>query len=172
MKIAKTVGPIDGLASIEAEGRALENEQLAADVGLAPELAGPPAPTIDVDKQAAEIWAMVPATIGSVLAIGMPELKAVYSDEACAAWGAAMVPLAKKYGWHIGPDSPELGVLVASAPFVAGTGVVMMQRRRAPPRPPQGPPMLQRVPAVRTGNPLVDQAGLGPIPQLNEQPPS
>lgn len=70
----------------------------------------------------AQQWAMIPAMLGSALSIAMPELQSVYSREACEAWGAAMVPVADKYGWNAdGLIGPEVALLAASLPFVIGT---------------------------------------------------
>lgn len=70
----------------------------------------------------AEMWAALPAMVGSMLRIALPDLEKVYTPEACRAWGSAMVPVAEKYGWDVeGVLSVELVAVAASAPLVLGT---------------------------------------------------
>lgn len=79
----------------------------------------------------AQKWAAIPAVLGSVLCIALPELKEAYKPANCEAWGEAMAPLAEKHGWS--PDSavgPELGVAVASLPMVIPSVLVVLQRRK------------------------------------------
>lgn len=77
-----------------------------------------PAPVVD---PAAE-WAQIPAMLGGVLSMAFPELRAVYTHEACMTWGYSMVPVAEKYGWTQGIDKyPELTLLAVSAPMLIGT---------------------------------------------------
>lgn len=80
------------------------------------------APAVDP----AESWAMIPAIVGSTLSIAFPELQRVYSPDACRNWGAAMVPVADKYGWSAdGLVGPEIALFAASLPFVLGTAQVI-----------------------------------------------
>lgn len=81
---------------------------------------GAPEPEPVVDEAAA--WAVLPAMVGGMLKMAFPELDRVYSPEACHAWGAAMVPVAKKYGWDVeGVLSVELVAVAATVPFILGT---------------------------------------------------
>ena len=74
-----------------------------------------------IDEQARQ-WGMVAYAAGQMLAVALPELQAVYSEDRCLAWGAAMVPVAEKYGWRDGPGSlPELGLLAASLSLAVPT---------------------------------------------------
>lgn len=68
-------------------------------------------------------WAMIPAMIGGALCMAMPELKTVYTENACKQWGVAMVPVAQKYGWNADAltNSPEIALAFASLPLVLGT---------------------------------------------------
>lgn len=85
-----------------------------------------PAPAADP----AETWAVLPAMIGSTLAIAMPELRAVYTPEACRAWGEAMAPVAEKYGWSAdGLIGPEMGLVAASLPFMFSTTAAIKAKR-------------------------------------------
>lgn len=70
----------------------------------------------------AQAWAALPAMFGGILAMAMPELRDVYKEEACATWGAAMVPVAHKYGWSADAlIGPEAGLVLASVPLAVGT---------------------------------------------------
>lgn len=113
-------------AEQDADLRRLEG--MAAEGQPGPEVAAPEvAPVIDQ----AESWAVLPAIVGSTLAIAFPELRAVYSPEACHAWGAAMVPVANKYGWEDwgAAVGPEIGLLCASLPFVVGTASALKAKK-------------------------------------------
>lgn len=87
------------------------------------------------------MWAMFPQMIGSALAMAMPELQKVYTPDACRAWGEAMAPVAAKYGWEAdGIMGPEVGLIVASIPFVVSTaGAIRARRAMPPPRQVQKP---------------------------------
>lgn len=104
-------------------------EAMAAEGEPAPDQPGQPAdmaPPVDP----ADSWAAIPAMVGGVLAIAFPELRAVYTVEACQQWGAAMVPVAEKYGWSAdGLMGPEIGLLAASLPFVIGTAGALRKAR-------------------------------------------
>lgn len=78
----------------------------------------------------AEEWAALPQMFGAALAIGLPELQAVYTPEACRAWGESMVPVARKYGWDAAAImGVEMGLLAASLPFIVGTVGAIKARR-------------------------------------------
>lgn len=80
----------------------------------------------------ADTWAMLPAMVGSMLSMAMPELKAVYTPEACQAWGAAMVPVAEEYGWNAEDVlGPKMALAMATAPFVIGTAFAIKARKIA-----------------------------------------
>lgn len=114
------------LDQIALEAGAIESEQDAA----ARAAAGEPEPA-QVDP--AESWAQIPMMVGSLLSIAMPELKQAYTPENCMNWGAAMVPLAEKYGWDgnsvLARFAPEIGVVVASLPLVLPTVAAIKARR-------------------------------------------
>ena len=119
---------IQGLADEQAadfarlQNAVIEQEQAGE---MAGEMGG------DMGPDPAAEWAVLPATFGGILAIAMPELAEVYTPEACAAWGAAMVPVAEKYGWSSLQVGPEIGALIASLPFVLGTVAAVKARRAA-----------------------------------------
>ena len=76
----------------------------------------------------AKAWGMLAFSIGGMLSILAPELKSVYTDEACLAWGHAVVPVAEKYGWDGPGKVPELGLLMASVPLALPTYLVIRKR--------------------------------------------
>jgi hypothetical protein len=131
-------------AEQDADLRALE--MLAAEDAGAPAIDAGPSPA-----DPAETWAILPAMVGSTLAIALPELRAAYSPEACRAWGEAMVPVADKYGWSAdGLIGPELGLVAASLPFIVATfGAIRAKRaeleKAAPPAPPAEVPGAKTV---------------------------
>lgn len=98
----------------------------------------PPDPAA-LNAQQVELWAMVPRTLGSVLVMAFPELQQVYTDTACANWGRAMVPVAAKYNWNVDSHGPEVALLIASTPFIIGTGTAILRRKHAARRGPGQP---------------------------------
>lgn len=117
------------LDSIAAEGAALE----AAAPGAAIPPAGdqPQQPAASPDENNVAFWAMIPATIGRVLCMALPELRPVYSEENCKAWGATANAVAEKRGWNAVAAAPEAALLLASLPFVLATGGAIIARQRA-----------------------------------------
>jgi hypothetical protein len=74
-------------------------------------------------------WAEIPQMVGSILCLAMPELKDVYNEKACRAWGESMHRLATKRGWSADGLPPEVTVAMTSAMFVIPTGLCIKQRR-------------------------------------------
>lgn len=119
----------------DLSGIAREGEFLEAGIPGGPEL-GPDGPTSsqqpgDADAEQRAMWAMLPKTFGNILSMAMPELREVYSDAACDAWGAAMLPVAKKHGWNTDTLSAEVTLLMASVPFALATVAAIARRRAA-----------------------------------------
>lgn len=98
---------------------------------------GPPTPQQqeeakkELDLEAgARSWGMIAFTIGGGLSLIAPELKQVYSEDACMTWGRSMMPVAEKYGWN-SPDSlPELGLLVTSMGLAVPSFLVVREKLR------------------------------------------
>ncbi len=130
----------DPLDQIANEGAALD--QGAALPGDAQQQPAPPA--VDADQEGAAFWALVPKTFGSILCMAFPELREVYGEEKCLAWGVAMQAVAKKRGWNV-VNSPEAVLVAASSVFVIPTAVTMVKhaqarkRAAASPRPASAP---------------------------------
>jgi hypothetical protein len=145
------------LDSIAGEARTVEGGgQPVGEIPLEHDRQESEQPAGASDAESAAMWAMVPQTLGSILAMAMPELRAVYAPEACNTWGRAMVPVAKKYGWNLGGDSPEVALLVATLPFAFGTFSAVMSRRAHARR------------AAAGGEPGAAPAGA--FPSVNETP--
>jgi len=81
----------------------------------------------DPDTQA-KAWGVLAYSIGGMLAVLAPELKGVYTEEACLAWGHSVVPVAEKYGWEGPSNVPELGLLLASVPLAVPTFFIVRER--------------------------------------------
>jgi hypothetical protein len=76
-------------------------------------------------KAKAESWAFIPAMFGKIVAMALPELKDVYTEDACFAWGEAMVPVAEKYGWGDPAVSVEVALIIATVPLALPTGIAI-----------------------------------------------
>jgi hypothetical protein len=81
------------------------------------------------DESEAEEWAAIPQLLGSMLAIYAPEIQAIYTPAACKAWGAAALPVARKYGWNVKAMGCEAGLIVASLPLAIGTFQILKDER-------------------------------------------
>lgn len=100
------VSKLEGLGSlvdeIDGEGPPTPEQQEAQAV----EAAG---------EENARQWGAIAYMVGNAMAMVAPELRQVYTEDACLNWGRAMNPVAEKYGWN-GPSAlPELGLLIATA---------------------------------------------------------
>ena len=70
---------------------------------------------------AAKQWGMLMYTIGGFAQMIAPELKQVYSEERCYAWGQQANAVGEKYGWN-GPSAmPELALIASTAGFAVPT---------------------------------------------------
>lgn len=63
-------------------------------------------------------WGAIVFMIGNAAAMIAPELRQVYTEDACMNWGRAMNPVAEKYGWNGANSIPEIGLLIATAGLV------------------------------------------------------
>src|SRR5437763_1350177 len=110
-------------AAIENQARAIDNDAQAAIEG--PKPAGAVVEVIDP----AEAWAEIPAAVGGILGMAMPELRAVYTPAACKEWGRAMHRLAVKRQWAADGLPPEVGVIMASAGLLVPTVLAVKMRK-------------------------------------------
>ena len=80
---------------------------------------------------AAKQWGMLMFTVGGFCQMIAPELRQVYTEERCFAWGQQANAVAEKYGWN-GPSAmPELALLASTAGFVVPTFFLMREKIRA-----------------------------------------
>lgn len=79
----------------------------------------------------ARAWGALAYSVGGMLSIIAPELKTVYTEDACLAWGTAVVPVAEKYGWSGPSNVPELGLLMATVPLALPSFFIVRAKLRA-----------------------------------------
>lgn len=118
---------------LEALGGLVDEADQAA--GPTPEQAQQQAEQVAAEamaEQGAREWGMLAYTIGNTLAMFAPELRQVYSDDACMAWGRSVVPVAEKYGWSGTSKIPELGMALATISLAAPTVLVIRHRLKHP----------------------------------------
>ena len=105
----------------EAENPSAEDQQAAA---------AEQSRTSEADA-AAKAWGMMMYTIGGFCQMIAPELKQVYSEDRCFAWGQQANAVAEKYGWN-GPSAlPELALIASTAGFAVPTYFLMRARIKA-----------------------------------------
>lgn len=81
-------------------------------------------------EQSAKQWGMLMFTIGGFAQMIAPELKPVYSEERCFAWGQQANAVAEKWGWG-GPSAmPELALIASTAGFAVPTYFLIRQRMK------------------------------------------
>ncbi len=76
----------------------------------------------------AKAWGALVYSIGGMLSVLAPELKGVYTEDACLAWGHSVVPVADKYGWDGPSNVPELGLILATLPLALPTYFIVRNR--------------------------------------------
>jgi len=107
--LAELVGEIDGEGPPTAEQQQAQQAEQLADAG-------------------AREWGLIAWTVGNALAMFAPELKQVYTEDACLKWGESANKVAEKYGWN-GPGSlPELGLALSTAALVVPTVALIRMR--------------------------------------------
>lgn len=78
--------------------------------------------------QAAKQWGMLMYTVGGFACMIAPELKPVYAEDRCFAWGQQANNVAEKYGWN-GPSAmPELALIASTAGFLIPTWMIIKQK--------------------------------------------
>lgn len=77
---------------------------------------------------AAKQWGMMMYTIGGFACMIAPELRQVYAEDRCFAWGQQANAVAEKYGWN-GPSAmPELALIASTAGFFVPTWLIIRQK--------------------------------------------
>lgn len=95
-------------------------------------------------EQGAREWGAIAFMIGGAVGMFVPEVKPIYTEDACLNWGRAMMPVAEKRGWNSPSALPELGLLIATMGMVVPT--VMLVRAK--------------VAAIREGKESPEKAGI------------
>jgi hypothetical protein len=76
----------------------------------------------------AKQWGMLMFTVGGFACMVAPELKQVYSEDRCFAWGQQANAVAEKYGWN-GPSAmPELALIASTAGFMVPTYFLIREK--------------------------------------------
>lgn len=115
-------------AAVDPQGAALD----AGNVQGSTAGSGDPAASSPLAVQdPAKAWAELPAAVGAMLSFMAPELRQVYTAEACKAWGEAMVPIAEKYGWSPSNAFPWLSLIGCTAALAVPTFQVLKAKRAA-----------------------------------------
>lgn len=78
-------------------------------------------------EQGAKEWALLMFTVGSAVTMIAPELRQVYTQEACLHWGQCAHAVGKKYGWNA-PAAPEIALAGATFGMVVPTVFAIRHR--------------------------------------------
>jgi len=123
-------GELSAMDRIAMEAQADEAERAAEENKF---INGEPETEPVIDP--ARAWGTMAMTVGGFLGMAMPELRAVYTEDACMQWGTGMAAVADKYGWDAGDTvakwAPECALLMASIPLIVPTVVAVKERRAA-----------------------------------------
>lgn len=122
MDATKLEALADTTAAIDAEiiGGLTPDEQAAQDA----------ADEETAAEDNARQWGMIAYTIGGALGMLCPELRKVYTDDACMTWGRAVVPVADKYGWGEPANIPEFGLAIATLGLAVPSVLAVRERLR------------------------------------------
>lgn len=119
-------GGMDALDRIGIEALGLEQAQQAAEDKIVN--GEEPEPVIDP----ARAWATMAMTFGGLLGMALPELRDVYTEDACMDWGRGMSLVADKYEWNADDTmakwAPECALVMASLPLVIPTVQAIKER--------------------------------------------
>lgn len=99
--------------------------------------AGPPTPeqveaqtAADTHDAAAREWGTIAFMIGGALSMIAPELRQVYTEEACFAWGQSAATVAEKYGWSDPGNVPEIGLAISTVGLAVPSYLAIRLRLR------------------------------------------
>lgn len=87
--------------------------EVDADGPPTPEQAQAQAAADTMDANARE-WGTIAYMIGGALSMLAPELRQVYSEDACYAWGQSAATVAQKYGWDGPANVPEISLAIST----------------------------------------------------------
>lgn len=121
------LSPLDRIG-LEAQG--MEQEAAAEEDRI---INGEPEPEPVIDP--AQAWGQIAMMVGGVLSMALPELRSVYTEQACMAWGGGMAAVSDKYGWDASETAakwaPECMLLMVSIPLIVPTVGAIKQRQAA-----------------------------------------
>lgn len=128
---APVSGPeMDPLDRIGLEAQGMEQEAQAAEDKI---LHGEPESEPVIDP--AHAWGQLAMMAGGILTMALPELKSVYTEQNCMAWGGGMAAVADKYGWDAGDTmakwAPECMLIMTSIPLIVPTVQAIKSRQAA-----------------------------------------
>jgi hypothetical protein len=118
MDMSKLDGLEDLVREVDAEGPPTAQQQQEQAV----EAAG---------EENARQWGAIVYMLGNAAAMIAPELRQIYTEDACLNWGRAMNPVAEKYGWNGPAAIPELGLAIATAGLVVPSFFAIRARVQA-----------------------------------------
>lgn len=157
----KNAAPLDPLDLIGIEAAGLENEAEEAQEKILN-----PNPEPEVDQGA--LWAQIPKMLGGLLAIAMPDLKNVYTDPACLAWGASMAQVAAKYDWDAAETmskwAPEISLVFTTLPLLLPTVAAIKARRTEQEKPVQQNATGSEAVVIDETNPMQETPGNFTVP--------
>lgn len=117
--------PASRLAALEGMAQETDAENPSAESQA--EAAAKQASISQADA-AAKQWGMLMYTIGGFACMIAPELRQVYAEERCFAWGQQANAVAEKYGFN-GPSAmPELALIASTAGFFVPTWLIIRQK--------------------------------------------
>lgn len=119
----------DGLAALA--GQTAMTDAANADP-MAPQAGAPVARTVEEDKaeQGAKEWGRIMFVIGGVVTMVAPELKPIYAEDRCFAWGLHAHAVADKYKWNLAP-MPEIALAAATLSVAVPTLLVLREKAKA-----------------------------------------
>lgn len=79
-------------------------------------------------ESGAREWAAVPMMLGGLACMIAPELRNVYTEKNCLAWGECANQVAEKYNWNSPANMPELGLLACTASLAVPTFFLLRER--------------------------------------------
>lgn len=83
---------------------------------------------VSVSDAAAKQWGMLMFTVGGFACMIAPELRPIYAEDRCFAWGQQANAVAEKYGWNGPTAMPELALIASTLGFAVPSWIIIRQR--------------------------------------------
>jgi hypothetical protein len=119
---------LDRLESLAGLTQQVDADALGGVPGGQPGAPGAQAAPEAPEDQGAKEWGMLMFTVGGMLQMVAPDLRAVYTEERCFEWGRCADVVAQKHGWNAPTNSPELALLASTISFAVPTVIGVRQR--------------------------------------------